>query len=186
MCSADEIIGVSRRMLALGLVTETFGNVSCRLEDGLLITPSSVDYNEMSSNDLVLLRPSGDVVEGDRPPSSEYRLHVAIYRRLPGIRAIVHTHSRRAVEYAASADELGSIGSGLLSGPVPIATYRPPGTQGLADGAAWLLVETGTNAVILRDHGVVGVGRNLEEALQVCVEVERQAAAACRRSEEDG
>ena len=175
MSSRAELIATARRMLALGLVTGTFGNVSCSVDDRILITPSGLDYAIMRPEDLVLLKLAGTVAEGTRPPSSEYRLHVAIYRRLPAARAIVHTHSSRAVEVGDSLDELPISDESPLHGPVPVAPFRQPGTQELADGAAEALAERGANAMILRGHGVVGVGRDLDEALEVCVEVERLA-----------
>ncbi len=162
-------------MLSLGLVTGTFGNISCRLGERILITPSGLDYAIMRPEDLVLLEPSGVVVEGPRQPSSEYRLHVAVYRQLPAARAIVHTHSPRAVECGDSLDELPISDGSSLSVPVPVSPLRPPGTQELADGAAELLAKRKANAVILRGHGVVGVGPDLDEVLEVCVEVERLA-----------
>jgi len=162
-------------MLALGLVTGTFGNVSCRVDDRILITPSGLDYAIMRPEDLVFLEPSGTVAEGTRPPSSEYRLHVAIYRQLSAARAIVHTHSPHAIACGDLLDELPISDESTLRGPVPVAPFRPPGTQKLADGAVELLAAREANAVILRGHGVVGVGRDLDEALEVCVEVERLA-----------
>jgi L-fuculose-phosphate aldolase len=181
-CSRDEVIATAQRMSALGLVAGTFGNVSCRLGERVLITPAGMGYALMRPEDLVLLEPSGTVVEGTRPPSSEHRLHLAIYRRFPDARAIVHTHSRRAVAFAESATELAPVGPTKLRGAVPVAPHRPPGTQELADTAARLLFERGANAVILRGHGVVSVGRDLREALEICVDVERLAEGASGRT----
>ena len=173
MSSRDEVISIARRMLSLGLVSGTFGNVSMRLGDRILITSSGLDYEAMRPEDLVLLDPSGEVIEGDRPPSSEFRLHLEVYRRLPDVHAIVHTHSRCAVACGDSTDELVPLNERALRRRVPVAPFHPPGTQDLADGAADLLVERTANAVILRGHGVVGVGRDLDEALNVCCSVER-------------
>jgi len=164
-------------MLALGLVTGTFGNVSCRLGDDLLITPSGLPYERMRPGDLVRMDPSGVTLEGLHPPSSEYRLHVAIYARVPGVRAIVHTHSPWAVRFASGASELPCFGHGLR-GPIPVAPFRPPGTQDLADQAAGIFASRGVEAVILAKHGVVGVGRDLTGALTICQLVEQEAERA--------
>jgi L-fuculose-phosphate aldolase len=163
-------------MLSLGLVTGTFGNVSRREGEGILITPSGLDYETMTVDDLVLLDAAGVVIEGHRSPSSEFRLHVEIYRRLPTAFAIVHTHSAHAVALAERASELAPSADDVLKERVPVAPFRAPGTQELADGAARLMAERGARAVILQGHGVVGVGRNLAEALQVCRDVEAAAA----------
>jgi L-fuculose-phosphate aldolase len=175
MCSRDDVIATARRMAALGLVIGTFGNVSCRLDERILMTPSGLDYEAMRPEDLVLLTLTGDIIERDRVPSSEHRLHVAIYARLPEVRAIVHTHSPWAVAAAEGRHELLIGDSTVRLGPVPVAPYQPPGTQELADRAVDLLVGRNTNTVILDHHGVVGVGRDLDEALEVCRDVERLA-----------
>ncbi len=175
MYSRDDVIVAARRMVALGLVTGTLGNVSCRLGGRILITPSGLEYATMCPEDLVLLDVSGHVVEGDRPPSSEVRLHLAIYKVLSDVRAIVHTHSPQAVMAGDVKDELPIADSTVLRASVCVAPYRPPGTQELADLAVDLLVEHEANAVILERHGVVGVGRDLDEALEVCRDVEQLA-----------
>jgi len=178
MCSRAEVIATARRMHGLGLVTGTFGNVSCRLGDAILITPSGLDYGVTTPGDLVLLSLPGDVLDGVRAPSSEFRLHVAIYGRVEGADAIVHTHSVNAVRFAESEAMLPAHDESTLRSPIPVSPFAPPGTQELADRAAALLVERRSNAVILRDHGVVGVGSSPEEALAVCRAVECAATRA--------
>ena len=178
MCSHAEVIATARRMHGLGLVTGTFGNVSCRLGDAILITPSGLGYEAMTPEDLVRLGMPGDVLGGVRAPSSEFRLHVAIYECVEAADAIVHTHSVSAVRFAESEAVLPAHDENTLRGPIPVSPFAPPGTQELADRAAALLVKRGSNAVILQDHGVVGVGSNLEEALAVCRAVERAATRA--------
>ena len=175
MRSRAELVATARKMVALGLVTGTFGNVSCRLGERILITPSDLNYETMCPEDIVLLNASGNVVEGNRVPSSEYRLHVAIYDRITEVCAIVHTHSPQALSAAEVRDELPAADSAVLRASVPVAPYHPPGTQELADEVARLLVERKTSALILERHGVVGVGRDLDDALEVCRDVERLA-----------
>jgi L-ribulose-5-phosphate 4-epimerase len=192
MCSHDEVLAAARRMVELGLVTETFGNVSCRLGEHVLITPTRLDYGGMTPNDLVLLDRYGTVLEGHRAPSSEYRLHLAIYRRFSEVGAVVHTHSPCAVEISCGWSELpvgGSNQDRALRGPVPVAPFRPAGTQDLADQAAGLLASTRRNAVLLARHGVVGIGRDVAEALSVCEQVEqfaRDALSGTRLTRSDG
>jgi L-ribulose-5-phosphate 4-epimerase len=181
MCSHDELIATARRMVELGLVAGTLGNLSCRLGSNVLISPTCLSYDGMERGDLVLLDPSGTVLEGRRAPSTEYRLHLAIYQRFPEIGAVVHTHSPRAVAVSDGWSELPverSNRNRALRGPVPVAPFRLAGTQELADQAADLLAQTTGNAVLLKRHGVVGVGRDLAEALSVCEEVERCARNA--------
>ena len=90
-------------MAELGLVIGSFGNVSCRKQDRILITPTSLDYFQTETKDLVTLDLAGDKLVGDREPSSEYRLHVAIYAARDDAQAIVHTHSTHALALSMSA-----------------------------------------------------------------------------------
>ena len=176
-CSRVELIETARAMLARELVTGSLGNVSCRQGDRITITPGSLAYAAMHPEDLVVLSLTGQILAGGRAPSSEFRLHLAIYARLPDARAIVHTHSPAATQAAAGASELSAPDSELLSVPIPVAAYRPPGSQELADEAAEALSRSGSCAVLLERHGVVGFGADLVNALSVCIEVERIAAS---------
>lgn len=175
MCSRAELLATAREMAAIGLVTGTLGNVSCRFGKRVLITPSALDYTAMRPDDLVVLDLLGNVVVGRRAPSSEYRLHLAIYARIASAHAIVHTHSPHAVMASSALAELPSSGGAAPRGPVPIAPFQPPGTLELADQAADLMAKQRSNAVLLERHGVVGIGADLRCALQICLEVERLA-----------
>lgn len=179
MLLRSDLIRTARRMLTLGLATGSFGNVSCLQENGILITPSGLAYDKMQPEDLVLLDHTGVAVEGDRLPSSEYRLHVEIYSRIPSALAIVHTHSACAVKCAESMTEVSLLGDGALPLRVPVAPFMPAGSQALAEQAAHLLADQMARAVILQGHGVVGIGADLADALAVCRAVECVAVIAC-------
>ena len=164
-------------MAELGLVVGSFGNASCRLGEEVLITPTGLDYLEMRPEDIVALSMKGEKLSGRGEPSTEFRLHLALYHLRPDIRAIVHTHSVHAVALSLVATELPTLTEELehAGGPVPVAPYAPAGSKELADQAATLLAKTGKRALILARHGVVGLGRDLEEALLICRLVERNA-----------
>ena len=179
-CTPEAIILTARRMAELGLVIGSFGNVSCRQQERILITPTSLDYFQTQTKDLVTLDLAGDKLAGDREPSSEFRLHVAIYAARDDAQAIVHTHSTHALALSMSATtrELPALTEEmeiLVKGPVPIAPYVPAGTQELADRAAQILSKTPGKGLILARHGVVGLGNTLEGALLVCQLVEKAA-----------
>ena len=179
-CTPDAIISTARRMAELGLVIGSFGNVSCRQQDRILITPTSLDYFQTETEDIVTLDLAGDKLAGDREPSSEYRLHVAIYQARADAKTIVHTHSTHALALSISASprELPALTEEmevLVRGPIPIAPYIPAGTQELADRAAQILSKTPGKGLILARHGVVGLGNTLEGALLVCQLVEKAA-----------
>ncbi|HYF06062.1 MAG TPA: class II aldolase/adducin family protein, partial [Acetobacteraceae bacterium] len=86
-------MAAARRLDAAGFMPSKSGNLSVRDGDGFLITPSALPYAELAEGDLVRLAPDGTVLEGQRRPSSEWRLHAAIHAARPDARAIVHTHS---------------------------------------------------------------------------------------------
>jgi len=179
-CTSEKLIATARRMAELGLVIGSFGNVSCRQDEIILITPTSLDYFQMKPEDLVTLDLFGKKLAGDREPSSEFRLHVAIYAARDDAQAIVHTHSTHALalSMSTSTNELPALTEEmevLVKGPVPIASYAPAGKQQLADQAAQILFKTPGKGLILARHGVVGLGNTLEEALLACQLVEKAA-----------
>ncbi|MGQ9557285.1 MAG: class II aldolase/adducin family protein [Desulfurispora sp.] len=173
-----EIIQTGRAMSCGGLVLGTWGNISCRgpQPGQILITPSGMAYEQLKPRDLVCLDLAGQVIQGHRRPSSEYLLHLAIYRRRPDVGAIVHTHSIYASALAVLRRELPPLleeTAQVAGGAVPCAPYARAGTEQLAELAAEALGQG--QAVLLANHGVVGVGRHLKEALTVCQVVEKSA-----------
>jgi L-fuculose-phosphate aldolase len=154
-------------MLRLGLVTGTAGNVSARAGELILITPSALPYEEMTVDDLVTLGPDGAVVAGDRQPSSEWRVHVAVYAARPDARALVHTHSAHATAWSEGAEPLGR----WLTAP-----FFPSGSDEIATAAVAALGDS--DAVLLGRHGVLAAGATPAAALEVCTAVEEAARRA--------
>ena len=172
------VVDAAREMLRLGLVTGTSGNVSARVGDCLLIPAAYLYYGQMTEADLVALGPNGDP-EGQAVPSSEWRVHVGIYRARPDVGAVVHTHSVHATAWSFNDEPLDTGTEELeaaAGGAVLTARYAPTGGEEIASAAADSLGERG--AVLLGRHGVVGVGATPAEALATCVVVERQAQMA--------
>jgi L-fuculose-phosphate aldolase len=166
-------------MLRLGLVSGTAGNVSARDGESILITPAAMPYEEMTEEDLVVLAPGGEPEEGRGQPSSEWRVHAAIYAARADAGAIVHTHSVHATAWSFNDEPLDTGTEELeaaTGGPVLTAPYAPTGSEEIAAAAAEKLGDGG--AVLLGRHGVVGVGATPAEALATCVVVERQAQLA--------
>jgi ribulose-5-phosphate 4-epimerase/fuculose-1-phosphate aldolase len=166
-------------MLRLGLVSGTAGNVSARDGESILITPAAMPYEEMTEEDLVVLAPGGEPEEGRGQPSSEWRVHAAIYAERADAGAIVHTHSVHATAWSFNDEPLDTGTEELeaaTGGPVLTAPYAPTGSEEIAAAAAETLGDRG--AVLLGRHGVVGVGATPAEALATCVVVERQAQLA--------
>ncbi len=175
----QEVVETARQMLNQGLVRGTWGNVSARLPDrpGMLITPSGMDYLTMTPDDIVLVE--GDSVIGRWKPSIELLLHKAIYEKRPDVGAIVHTHSVFATVFAAAERPIPAITEEMaqvIGGSVEPAPYAPCGSSALAELAAKYLNRK--QAVLLAKHGLVGVGRDLKEALLSCIIVEKTAQIA--------
>lgn len=178
MCSPEQCVATARRMAQLGLVVGSFGNLSCRQGERILITPTSLDYFAMEPEDIVTLDLSGRKLAGELEPSSDFRLHLAIYRARADARALVHTHGVHALALSLTGTELPAFTEEMeygVGGPVPVAPHAPSGTRELAEQAALVLKETKSRALILARHGVVGLGGDLREALLVCQLVERGA-----------
>lgn len=164
------IIESSKTLLKTGLVTGTWGNLSVRLNnDQILITPSGRPYDILESEDLSLISLSGTRISGPYNPSSEWPLHVAIYQARPDIKAVVHTHSLFASACAVAHVSIPPIIEDLVQvvgGEIAVADYALPGTEKLAEQAVKHL---GTKqAVLLANHGFVGCGSDLAEAIMVC------------------
>jgi L-fuculose-phosphate aldolase len=159
-----------------GLAPNRSGNVSCRFNGGLLITPSGLPYAEMTAADIVALDLAGKVRAGARTPSSESPFHTAIYRSRPDAEAIVHTHSPRATALACARRPIPPFHYmiALAGGPgIRCAEYATFGTPALAENALRGL--EGRRAVLLANHGVIAIGATLEAAYELACEVENMA-----------
>jgi len=172
----------ARRLRAEGLVSGTSGNLSVREAGGrtCLITPSGVDYDAMRSADLVQVDLDGRVRAGRLKPSTDTRIHVAIYRARPDVGAVVHTHSPFATTFAVlrlSVPALLAEAAGFLGGPVRVLGYIAPARPHLADAVAAGLGPD--RAVLLPHHGVLTVGEDLGKAMAAAVLVEQSAQVAC-------
>jgi L-fuculose-phosphate aldolase len=157
-------------MLRLGLVTGTSGNVSAREGDLVRITPSGLPYPGMGVDDLVTISMDGAVVAGEHLPSSEWRVHVAVYAARPEVRALVHTHSAHATAWSESGEPLELAPGGPS---VRTAPYAPSGSDEIATTTVEALGDR--EAVLLGHHGVLATGATPAVALEVCAAVERAA-----------
>ena len=158
-----------------GLVVGTAGNLSVRSGDLVAITPTSVDYDALDPGLVCVVGLDGGIVEGERAPSSELPMHLAVYHATDAA-AIVHTHAPHATALATEVDELPAIHYMIaeLGGPVRVAPYATFGTDELAASVMHALA--GRSAVLLRSHGTLTVGDSLEQAYWRSVLLEWLAA----------
>ncbi len=174
----EEIVRLARALDAAGMMPSKSGNLSCRAADGgLLITPAGLPYAATRPEDLVLLGPDGQPRTGGPGlrPSSEWRLHHAIYRARPEVGAVVHTHSPKATALSCARRGLPPFhyAVAMAGGDVRCADYATFGTAALAE--ATLRALEGRRAALLANHGVVAVGASLAAAHALALEVENLA-----------
>jgi len=173
-----EIINIGKKMLNSALTIGTWGNISVRLpgEELYAITPSGMDYDQLIPNDIVVIDMNGKIVKGDRKPSIETPLHRAIYKSRNDIKAVVHTHSIYASAMASARRGIPAAMEDLVQivgGDVRVSKYYLPGTEEVGKAAVDALENR--NGVLLANHGVVGIGRDLSEAMTVCQVIEKGA-----------
>jgi L-fuculose-phosphate aldolase len=173
----EAVLDTARRMLAAGLVEGTSGNISGRLPDGLVcVTPSSVAYDTMTLDDLVVVDLAGDVVEGHRSPTTEKDLHLATLRAYPEIGAVIHTHAVHATMFALAHEPIPAVIEEVVvyvGGDVPCCDYKGTGSAALGEEVAARLADRG--AALLANHGLVTCASTPEKALHNAALVERTA-----------
>jgi L-fuculose-phosphate aldolase len=175
-----DVIDASLRLHEAGLVTGTSGNVSCRVGDVIVITPSGVAYAELVPADLPTVGLDGQVLStGTSPPSSEVPLHLGIYRTTAA-HAVVHTHSPWATALGLVRDELPAVHYAIraLGGPVRVADYATFGSAQLAEHVTTAL--DGRRAVLMRNHGAVTVGDSVGQAMEHTEKLEWLCELYCR------
>jgi ribulose-5-phosphate 4-epimerase/fuculose-1-phosphate aldolase len=172
-----EVVATAREMHARGLVAGTAGNVSAREGDLVHITPSAFPYQEMTEDDLVTLNAAGAIVAGGREPSTERRVHLAVYSARPDVGAIVHTHSGYATAWTFVGVPLASAElERTAGGAVRTARYAASGSEAIALAAVEAI--DGRQAALLARHGVLGLAETPTVALDTCAAVERGARQA--------
>ncbi len=171
-----EIIEVSQALDDAGLLLNKSGNVSCRSERGFIITPTGVPYRELQLGQVVELEIDGQPDPAGQQPSSEWRLHAAIYAARPDVSAIVHTHSPHATALACAGRGIPPFHYmiALAGGAIRCMPYSTFGSAELAVSAVQGL--EGRSATLLANHGVVAVGSTLARARAVAIEVENLAS----------
>ena len=173
----QQLVTVARRMNGTGLNQGTSGNLSVRIEEGILVTPSSLPYEQMEVGDLVAMDLSGQPLkEKQRRPSSEWRLHADVLSCRPEAMAVLHCHPIHATALAChdrgipAFHYMVAVAGGDEIRCAPYATF---GTKELSDNVVNALAQR--NACLLARHGMVTLGKDLESALRVAVEVETLA-----------
>lgn len=168
-----EIVATALAMSRSGLSPGRSGNVSCRYEDGMLITPTGKQYEDTEPEDIVFVGLDGRVPEDQHQPSSEWQFHLSAYRVRPDRSALVHTHSTHATVLACAHRSIPAFHYmvGMAGGKdIPCVPYAMFGTAELADYVASGLRER--DACLMANHGQIVCGTSLAKALELALEVE--------------
>ena len=170
----ESVVAFGKRLVSSGLTVGSGGNLSAlNAEKGVIaITPSGVAYEELTPSSIVLVDSLGRVVDGNLKPSSELVFHLALYEKFPDIRAVVHTHSVYATTFACLRWEIPAVHYliGFAGKKVPLAPYATFGSEELAANIVNAMV--GYQAVLLANHGLVVMGKSMEQAFNVAEETE--------------
>lgn len=162
----QEIVDRSLEAFHEGLFSGTSGNMSVRVApDEMLITPTSVRYDVLRAEDIVRMKLDGTVLEGALKPSSEWRMHAAVYRAYGETNAVFHTHSPYATAFATVRRSIPAVlieARIFLLGDIRCADYATPGTAAVGENAVPAL--EGRGGCTLANHGVLAVGKDIGEA----------------------
>ncbi|HEX5493330.1 MAG TPA: L-ribulose-5-phosphate 4-epimerase [Mycobacteriales bacterium] len=166
-----------------GLVSWTAGNVSARVpgEDLLVIKPSGVAYDELTPDSMVVCALDGTVVSGDLSPSSDTAAHAYVYRAMPEVGGVVHTHSAYATAWAARGEPVPCVLTAMadeFGGEIPLGPFALIGTDAIGRGIVDTLTGHRSPAVLMRGHGVFTVGATARDAVKAAVMCEDVARTA--------
>ncbi|MBQ3114424.1 MAG: class II aldolase/adducin family protein [Phascolarctobacterium sp.] len=176
----EAIVAMGKELIERKLVAGSWGNISVKIADCVYaVTPSGRGYANQKPEDIVIVDDACKTLDGELTPSSESKLHTAIYNACPEAKAIIHTHSIYASALAAMRKPVPAIIEDIvqiIGGRVECAEYALPGTQELADNAVKAM--NGRKGVLLANHGAVCWGKDLADALVVCEILEKAAQIA--------
>ena len=164
-----------------GLVIWTGGNISQRVEGGFLIKPSGVMYPELTADAMVLCDLDGNVIEGTRSPSSDTAAHAYVYRNMPAVGGVVHTHSNYACGFAAAEKPIPCVLTAIadeFGGDIPLGPFAIIGDDSIGQGIVETLDGHRSPAVLMRQHGVFTIGKSGKDALKAAVMCEDAAKSA--------
>jgi len=156
------------------LVVWTAGNVSARVpgEDLLVIKPSGISYDEICADNMVVTDLDGHLVEGEHKPSSDTAAHAYVYKHMPDVQGVVHTHSTYATAWAARAEAIPCVLTMIadeFGGEIPVGPFALIGDDSIGRGIVETLHGHRSPAVLMRNHGVFTVGRSARDAVKAAV-----------------
>jgi L-ribulose-5-phosphate 4-epimerase len=169
-----EVSDLHAELVRYNLVAWTAGNVSGRVPgtDLFVIKPSGVDYDDLKPDAMIVCELDGTVVHGDLSPSSDTAAHAYVYREMPEVGGVVHTHSPYATAWAARAEPIPCVLTAMadeFGGAIPVGPFALIGNDDIGRGVVATLRGSRSPAVLMRNHGVFTVGRNARAAVKAAV-----------------
>jgi L-ribulose-5-phosphate 4-epimerase len=169
-----EVAALHGELVRYGLVVWTAGNVSARVpgHDLLVIKPSGVSYDELTADAMIVCDLAGTVLDGALSPSSDTAAHAYVYRHLPRVGGVVHTHSTYACAWAARGEPVPCVLTGMadeFGGEIPVGPFALIGDDSIGRGIVETLSGHRSTAVLMRNHGVFTIGSDARAAVKSAV-----------------
>lgn len=180
----EDVAKLHGELVRYGLVVWTGGNVSGRVPgaDLFVIKPSGVAYDDLSPENMILCDLDGNAIPGalgsERSPSSDTAAHAYVYRHMPEVGGVVHTHSTYAVAWAARGEEIPCVITGMadeFGGPIPIGPFAIIGDDSIGRGIVKTLTGHRSRAVLMQNHGPFTIGVTAKDAVKAAVMCEDAA-----------
>jgi len=177
----EDVARLHTELVRYGLVVWTGGNVSGRVPgaDLFVIKPSGVSYDDLGAEDMILCDLDGRVIPGTpgshRAPSSDTAAHAYVYRHMPDVGGVVHTHSTFAVAWAARGEEIPCVITAMadeFGGPIPVGPFAIIGDDSIGKGIVDTLSGHRSRAVLMQNHGPFTIGATAQDAVKAAVMVE--------------
>jgi L-ribulose-5-phosphate 4-epimerase len=176
-----DVAGLHAELMRYGLVVWTGGNISGRVPgaDLFVIKPSGVEYEDITPDNMILCDLDGNVIPGtpgaDRSPSSDTAAHAYVYRNMPVVGGVVHTHSTYATAWAARGEEIPCVLTAMadeFGGPIPVGPFAIIGDDSIGRGIVETLAGHRSRAVLMQNHGPFTIGSSARNAVKAAVMLE--------------
>jgi L-ribulose-5-phosphate 4-epimerase len=174
-------VDLHHQLFEAGLVVWSGGNISQRVEGGFLIKPSGLMYPELTKESMVYCDLEGNVLEGKFGPSSDTAAHAYVYKSMPEVGGVVHTHSNYACAFAAVNEPIPCILTAIadeFGGDIPVGPFAEIGDDSIGRGIVSTLSGHRSKAVLMAQHGVFTIGKDAKSALKAAVMCEDVAKSA--------
>jgi L-ribulose-5-phosphate 4-epimerase len=170
----ENVAKLHGELVRYNLVVWTAGNVSERVpgHDLMVIKPSGIDYDDITPDAMIVCDLDGKVLEGDLSPSSDTAAHAYVYRHMPEVGGVVHTHSTYACGWSARGEEIPCVLTAMadeFGGPIPVGPFALIGNDDIGIGIVKTLTGHRSPAVLMQNHGVFTIGKDARSAVKAAV-----------------